>query len=131
MPQLPLPQRIVVAGILLASLFQQPVLTGYLSGYDQVPTDATVAYRQSLGQIPDDLSEFDALVAVLDCSQIGSTGMLYTDVGPLRVIAFDCAGSEDGGHQWMTDGNYVAELDWYSRQAHPELMGAWAVLAFD
>jgi hypothetical protein len=105
--------------------------TGYLSAYAQFPTDATIEYRQELGQIPHDLSEFDAYIAVLDCSQIGETGNLYTDVGTLYVLVFDCAGIEDGGADWMIDNNYIAELDWYTWQEYPEIIGTNAILILD
>lgn len=132
---LPLPVPVVVIIALLSlpapPADHQTVISGYLSGYDQLPTDATIAYRQELGQLPDDLSQYDALVAILDCAQIGQSGVLHTEVGSPRVVAFDCAGREDGGYEWMTNGLYVAELDWYTRQQHPELMGTWAVLVMD
>ena len=132
MPSLPLPVVVIIA---LLSLPTPPaehqVMSGYLSGYDQLPTDATIAYRQETGQIPANLSSYDALIAVLDCAQIGQVGTLYTAVGPLRIMVFDCAGVDDGGHQWMVNGRYVAELDWYTRQLHPELMGTVAVLFMD
>lgn len=131
---LPLPLPVVVILALLAlptPPADHQVMSGYLSGYDQLPTDATIAYRQEIGQLPADLSQYDALVAVLDCAQIGRAGTLYTAVGPLHIVVFDCAGVDDGGHQWMVNGRYVAELDWYTRQQHPELMGTAAVLLMD
>lgn len=87
-----------------------PQNTGFLSAYGQLPTDATIAYRQELDQIPDDLSQFDTYIAVLDCTKIGATGELHTISGTLDIIVFDCAGTEDGGADWMIDGNYIAGL---------------------
>jgi hypothetical protein len=106
-------------------------LTGFLSGYDKLPTDGTIQNRQNWGQIPSDLSKFDALIAVLDCNRIGETGTLHTNLGNFYILVFDCAGIADGGANWMIDGNYVAELDWYTRNSHPELIGTEATLVFD
>lgn len=125
---LPLPVVVILALLSIPTPPEHQVTSGFLSGYDQLPTDATIAYRQELGQLPNDLSQYDAFIAVLDCAQIGETGVLYTDVGPLRIVVFDCAGVEDGGHHWMVNGSYVADLDWYTRSQYPELMGTNAVL---
>lgn len=105
--------------------------SGYLSAHAQLPTDATLEYRQELGQIPTDLSQFDVYIAVLDCTKIGDTGKLYTDVGILDVLVFDCAGIEDGGANWMVRNNYIAELDYYTWERHPELIGTEAILVLE
>ena len=128
MPQIPLPIRLFFALLLTLAAAGEKPMVGFLSGYDQLPTDATIVHRQELDQIPQDLSDYDALIAVLDCSLIGESGNLYTEVAVLRVIVFDCAGQADGGYDWMVEGGYVAELDWYSRQKYPELMGSKAIL---
>lgn len=105
--------------------------TGYLSAYGKLPTDATLQHRQELAQIPSDLSKFDTYIAVLDCTNIGATGKLHTISGRLNVLVFDCAGTEDGGADWMIENNYVAELDYYTWERYPELIGTVATLMLD
>lgn len=106
-------------------------ISGFLSAYGQLPTDATLENRQRWDQIPNDLSRFDAYIAVLDCTKIGATGKLHTISGTLNIIVFDCAGIEDGGADWMVRNNYVAELDFYTWEKHPELIGTEAILVLD
>lgn len=107
-----------------------PHLTGYLSGYNEAPTVGTVAYRQEIGDIPQNLSGYDVLIATADCGQIGKVGTLYTVVGPLNALVFDCGG-DDGGHHWMRVNNILAEIDWYTWVAHPELVGSAATLVME
>lgn len=106
-------------------------ISGYLSAYGKEPTDATLINRQEWGQIPHDLSGFDSYIAVLDCTKIGATGKLHTNAGTLSVLVFDCAGTEDGGADWMVRNNYVAELDYYTWERYPELIGTAAILVLD
>lgn len=108
---------------------QNIVYSGYLSAYGQSPTDHTLQYRIDNGQVPpDSLTRYDGLVAVLDCALIGTEYILSTVSGDFSVIAFDCAGKDDGGHSWMIDNNIVAEIDWYLWQEHPEIVGQYAEL---
>lgn len=125
--------KIIAFKVLIALLISQNAHAerGYLSAYAQLPTDATLEYRQELGQIPTDLSQFDAYIAVLDCTKIGDTGELHTDVGILDVLVFDCAGIEDGGASWMAENSILAEFDYYTWERHPELIGTEAILVLD
>jgi hypothetical protein len=107
-----------------------PTHTGYLSAYGRLPTDATIDYRQSVGDIPQDLSGYDVLIAVSDCRLIGKTGVLYTAVGALRALVIDCAGN-DGTPAWMFENSIIAEIDWYSWQRWPGLVGSEAVLVME
>ncbi len=107
------------------------IIEGSLSAYDKEPTDQTIKNRQQWGQIPNDLSNFDAYIAVLDCNRIGQTGILKTISGNLKVLIFDCAGIQDGGAEWMINNNYVAELDYYSRIKYAEIVSTKATLVFD
>lgn len=102
--------------------------SGYLSAYAQTPTDATLAYRQEVGDVPYDVSQYDVLIAVLDCRLIGDEALLYTDVGVLKALVFDCAGVSDGGALWMLENNMIAEIDFYAWQKWPQLVGSHAVL---
>lgn len=105
--------------------------SGYISAYDRAPTDATIATRQQWGQLPFDLSPYAALVAVRDCRRIGETAVLETVEGQFTVLVFDCAGIEDGGLAWMIRGNFIAEVDWYTWQNHPEIVHSYATIHFN
>lgn len=95
-----------------------PMVTGWLSQYGEAPTVATIAYRQSVGDLPLDLSPFDGFVAVADCGRIGDTGWLSIRGGPLeRIAVFDCAGA-DGTAQWMDGNNIIAEVDFFMARRH-------------
>ena len=122
----------MVIGTMLAMTLQgiTGVERGHLSAYDKTPTDATIAYRQELGQIPVDLSGYDTLVAVLNCERIGQEVHVITSRGKLNGIVFDCAGQEDGGYTWMVENNIVAEVDFYTWERHPELIGREVIIYF-
>ena len=103
---------------------------GFLSGYGQLPTDATLAYRIEHGWIAADV-EYDVLIAVYDCWRVGDTATLHTIYGSFNALIFDCANDADGGQDWMKDGGYVAELGWYAWQEYPGLIGSWAEVDYD
>lgn len=90
-------------------------LHGYLSQYGQQPTDATIAYRQSVGDIPADLSPYAGVVAVEDCRYIGQPAILHVDHQFLPVIIFDCLG-RDITHNWMQANHIIAEVGYYLAQ---------------
>lgn len=123
---------LILTSALVAEPMAQPmptaVLDGWLSAYAQTPTDATLAIRQEWGQLPADVTAYDGYVAVLDCAMVGQDATLHTAVGSFDVLIFDCAGQADGGYDWMVDGRFVAEIDWYLWEAYPELPGTWATL---
>ena len=67
--------------------------TGWLSQYGEAPTIGTIAYRQSVGDLPLDLTPFAGFIAVADCGRIGDKGWLSIAGGPLeRIAVFDCSG---------------------------------------
>lgn len=102
---------------------------GWLSAYDQRPTDATIAYYQDVGMLPDDL--VGPLIAVYDCWRIGQTVTIHTYDGlTLEATIFDCAGAGDGGQDWMQRHNYVGELDYYTALMYPEYIGTWAKVKY-
>lgn len=105
--------------------------TGILSAYDQAPTDQVLYNRLRWGQIPADTTRYEVLLAVLDCDRIGQEATLQTVAGRFSALVFDCAGVADGGRAWMLDGNYVAEVDYYFWQAHPELVGTTATVVYE
>ena len=103
---------------------------GYLSAYGKMPTDGTIAYRQTEGTIPLDISEFDGVVAVLDCGRIGDVAMMTVGDEVFNVIVFDCAGLADGGWNWMIDGGYLAEIGYYMWEKYPHIIGKYATIAY-
>ena len=84
---------------------------GWLSAYDQDPTMDTLYYRLDIGDVQ---LGHDVYIAVSDCKRIGETGtMTIGESGPLSYQVFDCLG-DDIGHDWMTDRNIIAEIDYWA-----------------
>ena len=102
-------------GLLLLVLCPYLLLDGWVSQYAQTPTDATIAYRQELNQIPDDLSEYAGVIAVEDCQHIGSDAYLYVANNWHRVMVFDCLG-RDVEPNWMQENNIIVEMGYYLTQ---------------
>lgn len=102
--------------------------TGYLSAYDQTPTDATIDYRINSGEIDNNLDKYDGVIAVLDCNHVGKDALLVVNDNHFLVKIFDCAGIEDGGASWMIDNNIVGEIGFYLRDTHPEIVHQYATL---
>lgn len=98
------------------------ILIGILSGYNQVPTDATTAYNQERGLIEQDLSQYDGVISVRDCEYVGGSAYLWADQDVYRMKVFDCANPLDGGDVWMDDNGVVAEVGYYFWEEHPELV---------
>lgn len=103
-------------------------VNGWLSAYDETPTVATIEYRQEAGEIPEDLSGYDGVIAVLNCDYIGKEAVLYSGEHRLDVIVFDCAGKSDGGYKWMIDNNIVAEVGYGIRVQYPDIVGSKATI---
>ena len=100
-----------------------------MSAYALSPTIGQTAYQQQLGNIPEDLSSYDALIAVDHCGLIGNEAILHTVKGPFSAIVYDCAGSY--GAQFFSDGNdpttsylLAGEVDYNFWQEHPDLIGS-------
>lgn len=106
------------------------LILGWLSAYGQQPTDATIAYRQEIGDIPNNLSMYDGVIAVLDCGRIGEEALLRAEGVSLRVMVFDCAGDSDGGYEWMIENNIAAEVGYYLWQEHPHIVGSRGAVKF-
>lgn len=92
---------------------------GWLSAYDQEPTDLTLEYRLSTGDIS---RGFGVYIAVPECNRIGETGIIELPNGQKETYqVFDCASRDllnDSSYSWMKDNNIIAELDYYSYQEH-------------
>lgn len=101
-------------------------MDGYLSRYDKTPTDMTLEYRKSVGDVP--LHKmYDGYIATVSCDYIGHEGVLNTEAGQFDIIVYDCAGA-DGAFDWFSDNNIVAEIDWYLHEQHSSLTGSHASL---
>lgn len=83
----------------------------WFSQYDLGPTDATIEYRQNIGDIPIDMSKYSGVIAVENCSNIGKEAMIRISGLWHRVIAFDCLARNE--HNWMKENNIVAELGYH------------------
>ena len=83
----------------------------WFSQYGQEPTDGTMEYRWSVGDMPLDMSLYDGVIAVEDCSRIGDVAMINIDDRWRRVMAFDCLGRDQSN--WMQEKNIIAELGFY------------------
>ena len=105
------------------------LFVGILSAYALGPTIGQTNFQQQMGNIPEDLSKYDALIAVDHCDLIGREAILHTDQGDFSALVYDCAGSY--GAQFFADGNdtstpwlLAGEVDYYFWIEHPELVGS-------
>ena len=99
-------------GVLASSVCNNDPLEPYwFSQYAQAPTDGTMEYRQSVGDIPMDMSAYDGVIAVEDCAKVGHEALINVDNQWRKVIAFDCLARNE--HNWMQEKNIVAELGYY------------------
>lgn len=99
-------------GLILAGAL---VVSGWASAYEYGVMDATVAYRMEHGYWftppPRNWYEAAGYVAVNDCTRVGEMATLVAPDGhEWRVLVADCGGA-DGGSDFMTRNNIIAELD--------------------
>lgn len=101
---------------------------GILSAYALNPTIAQTQYQQDAGNLPADLSNYDALIAIDHCGLIGYEAVLHTEEGSFSGVVFDCAG--DYSAEFFSDGNddttpylYAGEVDYQFWMEHPNLIG--------
>ena len=100
------------------------VFLGILSAAGPRPSAATLALRQEWGQLPQDVSMYDGLLALDDCSLIGHDATMYADDEVFNMLVYDCA--SDDGTQYFSNGNdletpwlLAADADWTFWKAHP------------
>lgn len=87
-------------------------LVGYLSQYGRRPSEATIQYRQDMGQLPADLTSFAGFIAVSDCRRIGQQAYLAIESAPYQLVAvFDCSGSRTTT-EWMERNQIIAEVSY-------------------
>jgi hypothetical protein len=109
---------IVVA--VISYCYPQGAYSGYFSQYDQSPTDGTIEYHQDIsGRLPQDLSAYAGVVAVKDCSLVGSDAWIWImdsranmAYAWLPVKVFDCSGHAETT-EWMEQNNIIGELGYY------------------
>jgi hypothetical protein len=90
-----------------------PPISGTFSHYGIMPTIGTIQYQQEMGRLPLDLSPYDGVIAVLDCSLVGQEAWISVeDSDWLSVIIFDCAGDTETV-EWMKSGNVIGELSYH------------------
>lgn len=101
------------------------ILLGFLSAYGQVPTEGTIAIRQEWGQLPQDMSQYDGVIATKSCALIGHEATLYIQGEKYDVIVFDCSGDQETS-EWMLSGRIIAELGYFLSHKIPNYKGKWA-----
>ena len=83
------------------------ILSGTFSQYGELPSTATIEYRDSVGQLPANVNGY---IAVSSCDHIGDRAWISIDYGPwLRVGVADCAGSAETV-EWMAKDRIIGEL---------------------
>ena len=123
--------RVLAIAAVLIALASPPLREGYLSRYDQRPTDATVAAQIDYGHITRaQVEAADVLIAVMHCWRVGETGQMTitnSNMVTFRVsyLVIDCANPEHTAAAWMYAEGIVAELDYYAAQEYLGDSGGW------
>ena len=91
-------------------------LSGYASAYAPGVMAEVIRYRLDNDlwrhTPPRDWYTASGAIATNDCSQVGLMATLVDPAGDeYRVLIADCGGA-DGGADWMSRNNIIAELDW-------------------
>lgn len=109
-----------------------PRVEGWLSHYGEMPTEGTIAYRISVGDLPADaLEAYDVFFAVTDCKKIGKEAWFKIEDSPwLRGVCFDCAGHVETV-TWMEDNSIIAEIDYWSAKSLEFEGGVSGVIVWD
>jgi len=114
--------------LLVTAKPERVIMSGWLSAYGHSPTVGTIEYRKSVGDLPQDITKYDGLIAVKDCGLVGKDATLYTASGKFHVKVFDCAdrSGSDGTVSWMESNSIVAEVGYFLWDSYPEIVGAKA-----
>ena len=89
-----------------------PDMTGFASQYGKSPTDGTIVYRQSVGDLPNDISLYDGLIATNSCEHMGKEATVVIDGKSYFVVVFDCSGDAET-KEWMQQNRIIFEVDYY------------------
>lgn len=97
------------------------IIQGNASQYAPGVMNRVIKLRQSWGQIPADVNQYDGFIAVADCDRIGET-VFMRPYGQARWEMFlitDCASKTDAresdglsGYRWMIENGIDAEVDY-------------------
>lgn len=107
----------ISASLILAN----PFSTCWASQYSSGKMQQVIEYRQRVGQIPDDLSQYDGFVAGRYADEIGSAVWMRPqpdenepdENGSWELfLVVDCAGVADGGLEWMLRSGVLYEIDY-------------------
>lgn len=95
------------------------LIVGNFTHYAQSPTDGTIDYRQSVGELPADLSAYTVFLATIQTCDVGATGWIrpVREEGKgewERFIVFDCAGHSETVDNLFEPGNIIGEIDFYT-----------------
>lgn len=112
------------------------IFLGILSAYNVTPTDATVNYYQEHEMLPLDLSQYDVLLAVDDCSLIGHEATMWANFEEFSAIIFDCAGKD--GAKYFSDGGSLgtpwllaADADGHFWKRRPDIVRTLVYIEVD
>lgn len=106
--------------IALALLASQDCQQGWLSQYSRAATDRVIANRSVHGRtafdLPDNWIEYDGLIAVESCSDLGKMYRVYWREHSGTFLAWDCSGHASTS-AWMLRNNIIGEVDgWTARR---------------
>lgn len=102
----------ILFGMCLSPVTDREIHEGYFSRYNLSPTAATIAYRQHVGDLPVNMSHYDGVIAVADCSMVGKDAWVYVDGIWYDMIVFDCSGHEETS-LWMEQNRILGEWGYY------------------
>jgi hypothetical protein len=107
---------LVALALIIAPETRAEHLTGWASAYAPGVFEDVVAYRLEnrlwRNTPPSEWIYADGYIATNDCADVGRMAWLVDPAGnEHRVLIADCGG-DDGGSDFMTANNIVAELDW-------------------
>jgi hypothetical protein len=88
------------------------VAAGWASHYDPNVMERTVAVRQRIGHLPENLDWEGGYIALLEPDLIGQEVLVCKEHSCRWVLVVDCAGHADGGYAWMVRNGIAGELDY-------------------
>lgn len=102
--------NLILAAIIAASCTQ-----GTLSQYSAAATERVIANRSVPGRtaytLPSNWREYDVLLAVQDCDDLGNEYDVYWNDHHGRALAFDCSGDAPTS-AWMRRNRIIGEVSY-------------------